>query len=63
MIALIIIAIWMATGCGFYHLAATSWNRRWKDNSAPFSYVFGAMVGPVAIGFWIAELQIRSRRP
>jgi hypothetical protein len=54
-----IAAIWIGSGLLFYHLARVSWNRRWKDNSAPLGYGVAVLLGPFALGCLLGEIAIR----
>lgn len=49
-------AAWVGCGLLFYHIARTSWNKRWGDNSAPLTYGLGALFGPACLGFCLCEL-------
>jgi hypothetical protein len=58
-IMLAIVAGWVGSGLFFYHLARTSWNREYGDNSAPLNYPIAALFGPIMLGCYLAELELR----
>lgn len=53
------VVAWLGAGTLFYHVARSSWNARWGDDSAPFNYPIGAVFGLISVGFVFAEISIR----